>query len=108
MFKTAIKNPFFIFCLSVFLISVPLFIFPINLFDGEIIMQNGLSESKIKAPLSLSYFIGLGYNKEEMQEIKNFYLLPKGYFLAFCIVLGFPALLAYRVYLANKKKDKAI
>lgn len=108
MFKLAIRNPIFIFFLSGFLISIPLFSFPINLFDGEIIIQNGLSESKIKAPLSLSYFIGFGYNSQDMEGIKDFYLLPKGYLLAFCLIFGFPAILSYRIYLAQKKKKAGI
>ena len=100
------KKPFFVFCLAVIFIALPLFIFPINLFDGEIIMKNGFSETKIEAPLSLSYFIGFGYNSQDMEGIKDFYLLPKGYLLAFCIILGCPAIVTYRIFLAQKKKKK--
>ena len=100
------KKPFFVFCLAVIFIALPLFIFPINLFDGEIIIKNGLSETKMEAPLSLSYFIGFGYNSQDMEGIKDFYLLPKGYLLAFCIILGCPAIVTYRIFLAQKKKKK--
>jgi hypothetical protein len=41
-----------------------------------------------------------------MEGIKDFYLLPKGYLLAFCLIFGFPALLTYRIYLAQKKKAR--
>jgi hypothetical protein len=43
-----------------------------------------------------------------MEGIKDFYLLPKGYLLAFCLIFGFPALLSYRIYLAQKKKKAGI
>ena len=106
MIQSLLNKPFLIFFIAVLIIAIPLFIFPINLFDGVIIMKNGLSETKIDAPLSLSYFIGLGYNQADMQEINDFYLLPKGYLLAFCIILGFPAIVTYRIFLAQKKKKK--
>jgi hypothetical protein len=104
--QSLFKKPLFVFCLAVIFIAIPLFIFPINFFDGVIIMKNGLSETKIDAPLSLSYFIGLGYNSQDMEGIKDFYLLPKGYLLAFCIILGCPAIVTYRIFLAQKKKKK--
>ena len=104
--QSLFKKPLFVFCLAVIFIAIPLFIFPINFFDGEIIMKNGLSETKMEAPLSLSYFIGFGYNSKDMEGIKDFYLLPKGYLLAFCLIFGFPALLSYRIYLAQKKKAR--
>ena len=71
-------------------------------------MKNGLSETKEAAPLSLSYFIGLGYNSQDMNGIQDFYLLPKGYLLAICIIFGLPAILSYRIYLAQKKKKGMI
>ena len=104
--QSLLNKPFLVFFIAVLIIAIPLFIFPINLFDGVIIMKNGLSETKIDAPLSLSYFIGLGYNSQDMEGIKDFYLLPKGYLLAFCIILGCPAIVTYRIFLAQKKKKK--
>ena len=106
--QSLFKKPLFVFCLAFIFIAIPLFIFPINLFDGEIIMKNGLSETKMEVPLSLSYFIGFGYNSQDMESIKDFYLLPKGYLLAFCLIFGFPAILTYRIYLAQKKKKAGI
>ena len=100
--QSLFKKPLFVFFLAVIFVAIPLFIFPINLFDGEIIMKNRLFETKSPAPLSLSYFIG--YNLEDIKGIQDFYLLPKGYLLAFCLIFGFPALLSYRIYLAQKKK----
>ena len=111
MIQSLLNKPFLIFFIAVLIIAIPLFIFPINLFDGVIIMKNGLPdmknglpERKIEVPLSLSYFIGFGFNSIDMEGIKDYYLLPKGYLLAFCLIFGFPATLTYRIYLAQKKK----
>jgi hypothetical protein len=82
-------------------ISLPLCLFPINLFEGEIVMSNGLQELKTQAPLSLSYFFGLGYDEADMVGIDRFYLLPKGYFTLILFLIGIPGIFAYRVYLKN-------
>lgn len=101
--KTLKQKPFLIFILLVFIIAIPLCIFPFNLFAGEIIEVNGLVVNKIQAPLSLSYFFGLGFNPDDMENVQDFYLLPSGYITAFALILGLPGLLAYRVSLSNKK-----
>lgn len=67
-------------------------------------MNSGLSELKVEAPLSLAYFIGIGYNPEDMVEVKDFYLLPSGYILASALIIGLPALVTYRIWIGNKKK----
>ncbi|MFA7272549.1 MAG: hypothetical protein WC044_01700 [Crocinitomicaceae bacterium] len=90
-------------------IALPLFIFPINLFEGEIVYQIGIQHSVIKAPLSLSYFIGLGYDPADMVNIKSFYLLPFGYAMVAVFLIGIPVLIAYRVHLGklkNKQHEK--
>lgn len=99
------KKAFLTFIISFLLIAIILFCFPINLFDGEIVQKMGLVTYKIQRPLSLSYFIGLGFDEKDMVGIQSFYLLPKGYILAILVVIGFPALTAYRVYLGKKKLD---
>ncbi len=101
--KEIFKKPIFVFFLLAFCIALPLCVFPINIFDGEIIVGNELQNYTEKAPLSLSYFFGLGYNEEDMNIIKDFYLLPTGYLLAFLFIFGIPALLSYRIYLKQKK-----
>ncbi len=84
------------------LLSVILFLFPINIFDGEIIVENGIQKIVLERPLSLSYFIGLGYDQDDMVGITDFYLTTKGKVMAFLFIFGFPALLAYRSYLQYK------
>ena len=78
------------------------FLLPINLFDGVIIEKHGLQEIVHERPLSLSYFIGIGYDPKDMEYIEDLYLTGKGIAMAFIFILGLPSLLAYRVYLKGK------
>lgn len=102
-----IKKPLDVFIISLLAIGVPLFLFPINLFPGEIVSLINETEHITEAPLSLSYFIGLGYETEDMASIKDFYLTARGYALAGCLLIGIPFLIAYRVSTKNKMKAKS-
>jgi len=76
-----------------------------NLFEGEIVyVQNG-KKYVLEAPLSLAYFLGLGYDQADMKQVVDFYLTRRGYMLAASLLLGFPTLLAYRSFLAKKQKE---
>jgi hypothetical protein len=105
--KKLFNNPWKVFAIGVILSSCIFFLIPINLFDGEIVFKEGLMEWKEKANISLSYFIHIGAQKEELARIgvKDFYLLPKGYVFAGIVLVGIPALIAYRSYLKKKKDD---
>ena len=100
------KKPLFIFILGVVLIATPLFLFPINLFNGVIVFESGFQKVVQEAPLSLSYFIGLGYEEKDMVGVSDFYLKQEGYILAFCLIIGFPALLAYRLKIRNNQTNQ--
>ena len=105
--KKILSNPKLLFISLVIFFLCIFFLFPINLFDGEIIYQKGLVTITEKRPISLSYFIGMGYDKEDMVGIKDFHLVPVGYFIASVFIVGIPGLIAYRVYLSKKfKKEK--
>ena len=104
--RAFLNKPWLIFIACVLAIALPLFLFEVTLFDGEIIFSRGLVEVTEQAPLSLSYFIGLGYNEGDLDGIKDFYLLPSGYLLAGIFIFGFPGLIAYRVYLSKKNSSK--
>lgn len=106
--KEIFRKPIFVFFLLVFCIGLPLCIFPINLFDGEYIVSNGIVEVVEKGPGSLSYLFSLeNQDKNEMPIIEDFYLQPTGYLLAFIFIFGIPALIAYRVYLKNDKHSQS-
>jgi hypothetical protein len=96
-------SPLQIFLLTFACTAIPLFLFPINLFPGIIEINQG--KNALEAPLSLSYFIGMGYDTKDLEamQISNFYLTTKGYILAFIFVLGLPGLLAYASLVYRKK-----
>lgn len=99
-------TPIAIFIVTVLILGLAFFLFPINLFDGKIVYQEGIKEYTLDAPLSLSYFVGLGYDEADMVNIKSFYLTTKGIIMACIFILGFPALLAFRIHLRNTKQVK--
>lgn len=105
--KKVFSKPINTFLILFVALILLFFLFPINLFDGEIVVKNGLQTIKQQRPLSLSYFIGLGYDESDMDIIKDFYLLPKGYMMAFLFILGIPSLVAYRVSLGKKDTSKS-
>jgi heme/copper-type cytochrome/quinol oxidase subunit 4 len=97
--RTQLKKPLVIFILSIVLIALPLFLLPLNLFNGEIVYQHALVEQKVAAPLSLSYFIGIGYDQKDMVGVKEFYLVKDGIILAIIVLFGIPGIIAYRFHL---------
>jgi len=106
--KYIFEKPIRVFIVLVLLIGLPLFLFPINFFSGEVIFQRGLVEIVEQRPLSLSYFVGMGYDPKDLIEVKDFYLLKEGYILAIIFIVGVPFLAAYRVYLSQQQKKKSV
>ncbi|MEY4572380.1 MAG: hypothetical protein RLZ10_1619 [Bacteroidota bacterium] len=95
-------GPSKVFGITFIVISLTLFLFPINLFPG--IIELGNQKILHEAPLSLSYFIGMGYDPADLKalNVTNFYLTAQGYILAFIFVLGIPGLLAYGSFVYRK------
>ena len=92
-----------IFAATALVLAIVFFTIPINVFDGQIDYKEGNREFTVEVPLSLSYFVGLGYEESEMQFVQDFRLTPKGWGMAVIFIFGFPALLAYRIYLKAVK-----
>jgi hypothetical protein len=104
-FKVLLQNPIYVFIVSFLLIGLLLVLVSPNFFEGEIIYRVGPHHTEtIKAPLSLAYFIGLGYEQDDMKHVVDFYLTKRGYILAFCIWFGFPIVFAYRAYVEKRLK----
>ena len=99
-----LKKPLVLFSVLAFILTCVFFLFPINVFDGVIVYEDHQSDFIVETPLSLSYFIGLGYDPKDMIGVKDFYLTVKGIVMAFVFILGFPGLLAYRMHLKSPKK----
>lgn len=93
------RKPLVLFFTLAFILACTFFLFPINVFDGVIVYNDANSDFILETPLSLSYFIGLGFDEAEMVGVKDFYLTTKGIVMAFVFILGFPGLLAYRMHL---------
>ena len=102
--KQNLKKPLLIYLALVLILSAAFFLFRIDLFPGEITTKDKIYTCDI----SLSYFIGMGGSKQDFANIESFRLLPKGYALAIIMILGLPALVAYRVHLNAKKKQDTI
>jgi len=100
--RSMFRKPIMVFFLAVILVSALFFLVPINLFDGMMVFD-GIA-GPVKTKLSLSYFIGIGASPEETAGVRDFYLLPMGYLLAFLLIIAFPALIAYRVHIANQQE----
>ena len=93
------KRPFVVFAIFASILAAIFFLFPINLFDGEIVVDRGLQKFTADQQLSLSNFIGIGTEGMKEFGIVDFYLKPQGYIIAFIMILGMPAIIAYRLYL---------
>ena len=93
-----------IFVVSTIVLLVIFFIFPINIFDGQIDYVEPQREYTVNAQLSLSYFIGLGYEEADMEFVESFRLTVKGWLMAVIFIFGLPGLLAYRISLKTRKK----
>lgn len=99
------KKPILLFVSTSLLLLLIFLLFPINLFDGVIEYEEPLRSYSVEAPLSLSYFIGIGYEEADMQYVRDFYLTAKGWMLAFIVIVGLPGLLAFRLSLSRNKKE---
>ena len=103
--KRFFSKPLNTFLTLFILLFLTFLLFPINIFDGEIIYNQGLVTMAEKRPLSLYFVSGLEYSKDELKGVKEFHLLPKGYLMAFLFIIGIPALTAYRVNLGYKQRN---
>lgn len=102
------KKPMTVFLISSLVLAAIFFLLPINLFDGVIEYEEAFRSYKVETRLSLSYFVGIGYDPEDMLTVKDFYLTTQGILTALILIVGLPALIAYRIYLDQlKRKGKS-
>lgn len=102
--KEYLLKPWFVFLISFLIIGLVLVLVSPNLFEGEIIYERLGKRYTLKAPLSLAYFLGLGYDQQDMEGVVDFYLTKRGYMMAFSLLLGFPILFAYRSLLEKRNR----
>lgn len=100
--KPSLKRPLIVFFATVLVIAIILCGFPINLFDGVTIYQQGNGTVAVPMKMSLSYFFPWGIDESDMQGVIEFYLIGKGYAVMFVVLIGLPGLVAYRSFLKQK------
>lgn len=76
------------------------------MFDGEIVLESYGMERVVETKLSLSYFIGIGINADDLKGVKEFHLTSMGYFLAFLMIIMLPFLIAIRVGLHEQSSSE--
>jgi hypothetical protein len=104
--RSFISKPIVVFFIAMISVAAIFFLIPINLFDGEYTFKvNGVVFTET-AKMSLSYFIGVGISPEDLKDVIDFRLNAAGYFLAFLFIFAFPALIAYRIYIANTQEKE--
>ena len=96
------RKPLFVFVVLSVVIATPLFLLPINVFQGEIVYHSGISTIVEPRPLSLHFVSGLEYYGEEIKGVQDYYLTARGWMLALIFIIGIPALFAYRVHLKRE------
>lgn len=99
-----LKKPLIIFGSGVVLMTLIFFLIPINLFDAEVHFNTGVQQFTELDKIALSYFIGIGIREGDLKDVESFNLTASGYALAAILIVGFPALFAYRSYLKSLKK----
>jgi len=92
-----------IFVVTSLLLAIIFCVVPINLFDSQIHYIEPDRDYIVEAPLSLANYIGLYTDESSMEFVESFALTPKGWFMLVAFIFGFPALLAYRIYLKDRK-----
>lgn len=100
-----LKKPIIIALVLSSILAILFFTLPINLFDGVIVYKEGISTINVETQLSLSYFVGLGFDEADMTNVDTFYLTLKGKVMAVIFIFGFPSLLAVRMYSKASQKD---
>ena len=96
-------TPLALFIGTALILSILFLTLPINLFDGEYTYKVGLQEFTTEAPLSLSYFVGMGLNEGDLDNVLDFHLLPKGWMMVFIFIFGIPGILSYRWHMKQQK-----
>lgn len=97
-----LNNPWLVFGVFSAVLSTVFFFFRIPIFDGEVVYLYGKTEVPVPFRMSLSYFLGIGYDPADMIDVKDFYLTMKGYIMAIIFLFGFPGLLTYRLKMKSK------
>lgn len=103
--KKIFRNPVATFFVVGAVLSIILFVLPINLYDGEVVYNIDGRVFTAQTKLSLSDFTGMWLTEADMQDVEDFYITGKGWLMVFLINFCLPGLIAYRVWIAQKSKN---
>lgn len=96
-------NPLFLFLIAFSVIFSVLFFIPISIFDAEIIFNDQISEWTVPTKMNLKNALGFGLTATDLEDVKDFYVTGKGYFLIALLTIALPVLITYRIRLAQKQ-----
>ena len=77
----------------------------VELYECRFYLETELQTVDQTKNLSLSYFLGFGYDMEEMALFDSIQLTLKGWLMLLLIQIGTPVLIAYRFALKNRLKQ---
>lgn len=102
--RSFLSKPIVVFFLAAIGLSAIFFLIPLNLFEGVYTFKVNGVEFTEEAKMSLSYFIGIGITPADLKDVVDFKLTSTGYLLVFLFLFCLPALIAYRVHIANTQE----
>lgn len=97
------KKFFIVLAVCLMLINAITLFFPLEMYDGEVLYNSGLTE---KQTLSLSYLVNKVEFLKNYPNVKDIYLNTIGWVLVVCINFALPLMVAVRSI--TKKKKNAI
>jgi hypothetical protein len=104
-----LRKPINIFFVLFIVLLLVFCLLPINIFDGAIVYQKGITKFIEPRPLSLHFILDFENYKEIFKKempgwiIIDKYLTAKGYAMAAIFIIGIPALAAYRLHLGKNR-----
>ena len=101
-----LKSPRVIFVISFVLMVIISLIPQIELYECHFYYTDGVQELDFKKNMSLSYFLGYGYDMEALSLYQTIDFTWKGKLMIFLLLLGFPLLVSYRFALRNKLNNQ--
>ena len=101
-----LKSPRVIFVISFVLMVIISLIPQIELYECHFYYSDGVQELDFKKNMSLSYFLGYGYDMEALSLYQTIDFTWKGKLMFFLLLLGFPLLVSYRFALRNKLNNQ--
>jgi hypothetical protein len=96
------KKFWLVFLICFVSINVCTLLFPIKLYDGEVLYLSGITE---KQNLSLSFLVNKAKFLLDYPQVKDIYLNKIGWTLVVCINIALPLMIAVRSIIPKRKQN---